>query len=57
MAAVLGLGGSGNFLGSTPTVTSNTTLTTTYNWMTIGPTTINNGITVTINSGAYWTII
>ena len=57
MSAVLGFGGSGNFMGSTPTVTANTTLDTTNNWMTIGPTTINTGITVTVNTGAYWIIL
>lgn len=54
--AVLGANG-GNFLGSDPTIIANQTLTTTYNWMTIGPTTINSSVTVTINSGAIWVII
>jgi hypothetical protein len=54
--AVLGANG-GNFLGSEPTISANQTLTTTYNWLTVGPTTINSGITVTINTGARWVIV
>lgn len=49
--------GAGCFLGTGPTVDANTTLNTTNNWMSVGPTTINTGITVTINTGAYWTIV
>ena len=36
----------------TPTISSNYTVTTTYNEMMIGPITINNGITLTVNTGA-----
>ena len=35
-----------------PTISSNYTVTTTYNEMMIGPITINNGITLTVNTGA-----
>lgn len=56
--AVLGFGGgNGNFIGSAPTVTANVTLDTTNNWMTVGPTTVNSGITVTVNTGATWVIV
>jgi hypothetical protein len=49
--------GAGCFLGTSPTVDVSTTLTTTNNWMTVGPTTVNTGITVTINTGATWVIV
>lgn len=57
MAITIGQGGGGNILSSDTSVTSSTTLTTSQNWASIGPITINGGVTVTINSGAYWTII
>ena len=57
MAVTIGFGGGGPFVGGTAAVTANTTLTTDYNWMTVGPTTINSGITVTVNSGATWVVI
>jgi hypothetical protein len=49
--------GAGCFLGTSPTVDVSTTLNTTNNWMTVGPTTIDTGITVTINTGATWAIL
>jgi hypothetical protein len=45
------------FFRNTPTIASNYTVTTTYNEMSIGPITINSGITVTVNSGATWTVV
>lgn len=45
------------FIESTPTVTSNYTITTTYNTASIGPITVANGVTVTVNSGATWSIL
>jgi hypothetical protein len=57
MAITIGQGGGGNILSSDTNVTSNTTLTTSQNWASIGPITISSGVTVTINSNAYWTII
>jgi hypothetical protein len=57
MAVVIGFGGGGPFLGGTADVTANTTLTTDYNWLTVGPTTISSGITVTVNSGVTWVIV
>jgi hypothetical protein len=49
--------GAGCFLGTGSAVDVSTTLDTSNNWMSIGPTTINTGITVTINSGASWAIV
>jgi hypothetical protein len=37
-------------------ITANTTLSSSYNNFSAGPITINSNITVTVNSGAYWTI-
>jgi hypothetical protein len=57
MAITIGQGGGGNILSSDTAVTSNTTLTTSQNWCSIGPITINSGVTVTVNSGTTWTIL
>jgi hypothetical protein len=45
------------FFRNVPTINADYTITTTYNEMSIGPITINNGVTVTVNSGATWTVI
>ncbi len=45
------------FVRNIPTISSNYTVTSTYNEMSVGPITINTGITVTVNSGATWTIV
>lgn len=45
------------FFRNVPTITMNRTITTAYNEMSIGPITINSGVTVTVNSGATWTVI
>ena len=42
---------------STSTISSNYTVTTTYNEMMIGPITINNGVTLTVNTGARLVIL
>lgn len=39
------------------TVASNYTITTNYNAMSIGPVTINNGVTVTIPTGSNWVVV
>lgn len=39
------------------TISSNYTLTTTYNGMSVGPITIGSGVTVTIPSGQRWVIL
>lgn len=60
MAVVLGntaIISDGIFWQNANTVNSNQTVSTSYNAMSIGPITIANGITVTINDGAVWTII
>ncbi len=57
MAVVIGVGGGGVISGNDRQITSNTVLDTTKNWNSMGPITINNGNTVTVNSGAFWKII
>jgi len=57
MAVVIGAGGGAVFMQNDTTVTSNTTVDTSKNWMSIGPITIQSGVTVTVNSGAVWTIV
>jgi hypothetical protein len=57
MSQTIGNGGGGVIMSNTTAVTSNTTLDTSQNWASIGPITINGGVTVTVNSNAYWTII
>ncbi len=39
------------------TVTASFTIPSTHNAMSIGPITINDGVTVTVSTGAIWTII
>jgi hypothetical protein len=39
------------------TVTSNYTITTGKNGFSVGPITIDSGVTVTVPSGSVWTII
>ena len=45
------------FFRNVPTIAANYTVTTTYNEMSIGPITINSGVTVTVNSGATWVVV
>jgi hypothetical protein len=45
------------FFRNIPTISADYSVTTDYNEMSIGPITINNGITVTVNSGATWTVV
>ena len=45
------------FFRNVPTIAADYTVTTNFNEMSIGPITINNGITVTVNSGATWTVV
>ncbi len=47
----------GLFIKNLKTVTSSVTLSGSYNWGTFGPTSIANGITVTIGSGGTWSIV
>ena len=45
------------FYRNTKTVASNYTVSATYNEMSVGDLTINNGVTVTVSSGARWVIV
>jgi hypothetical protein len=45
-----------NYRNST-TIASNYTITATYNEMSIGPITINSGVTVTVDTNANWVIV
>jgi hypothetical protein len=57
MAQTIGAGGGGVFVTSDQQVQTNTTLVNGTNYMSIGPITINSGITVTVNSGSFWTVV
>jgi hypothetical protein len=45
------------FIENGVTVTTNYTITTSYNAGTFGPITVNSGVTVTVPSGSVWTIV
>lgn len=45
------------FIRNVSTITQNYTITSAYNEMSVGPMTINSGVTVTINSGGTWAIV
>jgi hypothetical protein len=45
------------FFRNLPNITSNYTITNAYNEMSIGPMTINTGVTVTVDLGGSWTIV
>ncbi len=45
------------FFRNLPIIANNYTVTSTYNELSIGPITINTGITVTVDSGATWTVV
>ena len=57
MSQTTGYGGGGVILSQTQQVTSNTTIENGTNNVSIGVIDINNGVTVTINSGGEWVII
>ncbi len=44
------------FIATATAITTNYTLTSGYNWLSAGPVTINNGVTVTINNGVVWVV-
>jgi hypothetical protein len=52
-----GGGGTKSFYENDTTVSVNYTITTGKNAMTAGPVTINPGVTVTVPSGSYWSIV
>jgi hypothetical protein len=45
------------FYENSQNVTSNYTTTSARNTMSVGPITINSGITVTVTNGTVWTVI
>jgi hypothetical protein len=45
------------FFRNPPNITSNYVITNAYNEMSIGPMTINTGVTVTVELGGSWTIV
>jgi hypothetical protein len=55
MAVTIGQGGSANMLSNDPAITSNTTVPSSQNWASVGPITINSGVTVTVNGD--WSIV
>lgn len=55
MSVVIGLGQ--HFIGCGLTITTNVSLTNDNNWLTVGPTTVGTGVTVTINNGAIWYVL
>jgi hypothetical protein len=57
MSQTIGGGSGGVFFESSQQVTGNTTLSNGTNYMSVGPITINSGVTVTVNSGANWTVV
>jgi hypothetical protein len=54
--SISALGGEPFFL-CTKTITANFTIPNNQNAMSIGPITINSGVTVTINAGETWTVV
>ena len=53
MSVTIGQGGGGVFMSNTNAVTSSTTLSgSTTNFASIGPLTVNSGVTLTVSSGA-----
>jgi hypothetical protein len=57
MAVTIGVGGGANIIQNDQQVTSNTTLSSGSNYAAIGPLTINNGVTLTVNSGVTFRVI
>jgi len=57
MGGATGAGGDDIFYENGMTVTTDYTLTTNKNAMSAGPITINTGITVTVPTGATWTVV
>lgn len=60
MAITLGSTGIVNdqpFYSSNATISANFTTLSGYNYMSVGPITINTGVTVTVTTGSTWTVI
>lgn len=45
------------FIRTSPTITSDYTVTSQFNELSVGPVTINTGVTVTILTGATWVVV
>jgi hypothetical protein len=54
---VLGIFSDSPFVRTSPNVAATITLNNTYNTMSIGPVTINSGVTVTVATGATWVVV
>ena len=48
---------SNGFLVNSTTVSANYTIASGYNAVSVGPVTVNSGITVTISSGQRWLVV
>ena len=57
MAVTIGVGGGANIMQNDTAITSSTTLTSGSNYAAIGPITINNGVTLTVNSEVTFRVI
>ena len=45
------------FIGGTPFIGADYTVSNTFNYMTPGPVTVNTGVTLTVSNNAVWTVI
>ena len=45
------------FISTANTVSSNYSLTAGYNYMSVGPITVNSGVTVTVPTGVTWVVV
>ena len=57
MAVVIGQGGGANIISNNTQITSSITMSSGTNYGSFGPITINNGVTVTVNSGSSFTVL
>lgn len=46
-----------SFFATPTTIASNFTTTANYNYMSVGPVTVNTGVTVTITTGTVWVVV
>lgn len=45
------------FYGGTPYINTSFTVSNTYNYMTPGPVSVSNNVTLTVANGATWTVV
>jgi hypothetical protein len=45
------------FISTANTVSTSYTLTTGYNYMSVGPITVNSGVSVTVPTGVTWVVV